>query len=133
MLELKNLVVDCKSAWVDFPGIDGFSVELTNLSRKELIALRKRCTITKFDKRRQMVEELDDNRFIKEFSKAVIKNWKGLTLANLSKLILIEVGDRDYSEELPYSQDNAELLISSSPEFDTFVNDRAFDIENFRN
>ena len=40
-MELKNLMVDSKSAWVDFPGLDGFSVEVVNLSRKELTNLRK--------------------------------------------------------------------------------------------
>ena len=44
-MELKNLMVDSKSAWVDFPGLDGFSVEVVNLSRKELTNLRKRCTV----------------------------------------------------------------------------------------
>ena len=43
-MELKSLIVDSKSTWVEFPGLDGFEVELANLSRKELIALRKKCT-----------------------------------------------------------------------------------------
>ena len=59
-MELKKLMVDTKSAWVDFPGLDGFSVEVTNLSRKELTGLRKRCTGQKFDRKtRQVVETLD--------------------------------------------------------------------------
>ena len=40
-MELKSLLVDSKTAWVDFPGMEGFSVELANLSRKELLNLRK--------------------------------------------------------------------------------------------
>ena len=32
-MDLKSLLVDSKTAWVDFPGLDGFSVELANLSR----------------------------------------------------------------------------------------------------
>ena len=43
-MDLKSLLVDSKTAWVDFPGMEGFEVELANLSRKELVALRKRCT-----------------------------------------------------------------------------------------
>ena len=40
-MELKSLLVDSKTTWVEFPGLDGFEVELANLSRKELVALRK--------------------------------------------------------------------------------------------
>ena len=39
-MELKSLLVDSKTAWVDFPGLENFEVELANLSRKELINLR---------------------------------------------------------------------------------------------
>ena len=34
-MDLKKLMVDTKSAWIDFPGLTGFSVEVVNLSRKE--------------------------------------------------------------------------------------------------
>ena len=40
-MELKSLLVDTKTTWVDFPGLEGFEVELANLSRKELVNLRK--------------------------------------------------------------------------------------------
>ena len=53
-MELKSLLVDVKTAWVDFPGIEGFEVELANLSRKELVNLRKKCTTNKFDRKTRM-------------------------------------------------------------------------------
>jgi hypothetical protein len=37
------------------------------------------------------------------------------------------------SEELPYTAENAEVLVSSSTEFDTWLNEVVFDLENFRN
>ena len=40
-MELKSLLVDSKTTWVEFPGLDGFEVELANLSRKELVNLEK--------------------------------------------------------------------------------------------
>ena len=62
-MELKSLLVDTKTVWVEFPGLDGFEVELANLSRKELVALRKRCTINKFNRKTRAFEEsLDDDR-----------------------------------------------------------------------
>ena len=42
-MKLEELMVDTKSAWVEFPGCEGFEIEVSNLARKELVALRKRC------------------------------------------------------------------------------------------
>ena len=126
-------MVDTKSAWIEHPALDGFSVELVNLSRPELTALRKRCVVTKFDKNtRKPVEELNEDKFIKEFSNATIKNWKGLKLKYLETLTLVDISGHDPELELPYSQDNAVDLVKNSTEFDTWVNDMVFDLENFR-
>jgi len=91
-MDLKSLLVDSKTAWVDFPGLDGFKLELANLSRKELMNLRKRSTSNKFDRKLRIFnEELDEQKFIKEFSQAVVKNWKGLKLKYLEDLILVDL------------------------------------------
>ena len=83
-MELKKLVVNVKEVWVDFPGLSGFKVKVANLSRKELLGLRKRCTVQKFDRKtRQLTEELDEEKFVVEFTGAVVKGWEGLTLAHL--------------------------------------------------
>ena len=133
-MELKKLMVDTKSVWVDFTGIDGFSVEVVNLSRKELTALRKKSTTTKFNRRtRQPEENLDEDKFVTEFSNASIKNWKGLTLEKLQDLLLIDIGDQDPKAELEYSPENAETLVTNSSEFDTWLNEVVFDLDNFRN
>ena len=132
-MDLKKLVVDTKSGWVDFPGLSGFSIEVANLSRKELNNLRKRCTVQKFDRKtRQVVESLDEEKFVKEFSVATVKNWKGLSLSNLETLLLIDTTGQDMSTELEFTEDNAETLVSSSNEFDTWLNEVVFDLDNFR-
>lgn len=132
-MELKKLMVDVKEVWVDFPGLHGFKVKVANLSRKELTNLRKRCTVQKFDRKtRQVVETLDEDKFVSEFSAAVIKGWEGLTLEHLETILLIETEGKDMSEELPYTIDNAEVLVSSSTEFDTWLNEVVFDLDNFR-
>ena len=117
-MELKSLLVDTKTAWVDFPGLEGFEVELANLSRKEMVNLRKRCTTNKFDRKTRMFnEELDEAKFIKEFSTATVKGWKGLKLKYLEELILVDLAGQDTEKEMPYSQDNAEVLVENSTEF----------------
>jgi hypothetical protein len=132
-MDLKKLMVDTKAVWVDFPGLPGFEVEVANLSRKELNGLRKKCTTTKFDRKtRQAVETLDEEKFVVEFTNAVVKNWKGLTLAHLETLLLVDIDGQDATKELEYSEDNAETLVSSSTEFDTWLNEVVFDLDNFR-
>ena len=132
-MDLKNLMVDTKSVWIDFPGLEGFEVEVVNLSRKELNGLRKRCTGQKFDRKtRAIVETLDEDKFIKEFSNSVVLGWKGLTLAHLETLLLIDTEGVDMTTELEFSEDNAETLVSYSTEFDTWLNEVVFDLDNFR-
>ena len=132
-MELKKLMVDTKEVWVDFPGLPGFSVKVANLSRKELNKLRKRCITQKFDRKsRQVVEELDEEKFVKEFSIAVVKDWKGLKLEHLETILLINTDGQDMSKELDYTEDNAEILVSQSTEFDTWLNEVVFDLDNFR-
>ena len=132
-MNLSELMVDTKSAWVEYPGCDGFEVEVVNLSRPELTALRKRCITTKYDKAtRKPVEELNEDKFISEFTKATIKNWKGFKLKFLENFMLVDISKADPNAELPFSQDNAKLLVTNSSEFDTWVNDTVFDLDNFR-
>ena len=132
-MDLKTLMVDTKAVWIKFPGLDDFEVQVVNLSRKELTALRKGCTITKFDRKtRQSVEEINEEKFVEKFTEAVIKSWKGLKLAYLENLLLVDIGDQDPDKTLPFTKDNAETLVTSSNEFDTWLNEVVFDLENFR-
>lgn len=132
-MKLQDLMVDSKSAWVSYPGCSGFEIEVANLSRKELIALRKRCVTTKFDRKTRQPEEiLDEEKFITEFTKATIKDWKGLKLKYLEDLLLVDLKDNDPEIELEYSQDQAEVLVQNSTEFDTWINEVVFDLDNFR-
>ena len=132
-MDLKKLMVDTKAVWVDFQGLPGFEVEVANLSRKELNGIRKKCTTTKFDRKtRQAVETLDEEKFVIEFTHGVVKNWKGLTLEHLETLLLVDIDGKDPKQELEYSSENAETLVSSSTEFDTWLNEVVFDLDNFR-
>jgi len=132
-MELKSLLVDSKTTWVEFPGLDDFEVELANLSRKELIALRKRCTQNKFNRKTRAFEEvLDDDKFLEFFTKATVKGWKGLKLKYLEDLVLVELGSNDPDTEMEYTIENAIVLVENSNEFDNWLNEVVFDLENFR-
>lgn len=126
-------MVDSKSAWVNYPGLSGFSVEFVNLSRPELTALRKKCTINKFDRKtRKPIEELDEDMFIEEFTNKTIKNWKGFKLKYVENFLIVDLGEADAESELEYTAENAVLLVKNSSDFDGWVNDVIFDLDNFR-
>lgn len=132
-MQLTSLMIDAKSAWIDFDNLEGFKVEITNIARKELTKLRKECVTTKFSRQTRMPEEVfDDEKFVEKFALKTIKNWSGLTLEHLSSLILIETEGQDLTKELEYSQENAVALISGSSEFDNWLNEVVFDLDNFR-
>ena len=132
-MELKSLLVNSKTTWVEFPGLDDFEVELANLSRKELLALRKRCTENKFNRKTRGFEEsLNDEKFVKEFTESTVKNWKGLKLTYLEDLLLVDLSGQDSQSELPYTGENAKQLVDNSSEFDNWLDEVVFDLDNFR-
>jgi len=132
-MELKSLLVSSKTTWVEFPGLDDFEVELANLSRKELLALRKRCTENKFNRKTRGFEEsLNDEKFVVEFTEATVKGWRGLKLKYLEDLVLVDLEGQDVEAVLDYSIENAQQLVENSSEFDNWLNEVVFDLDNFR-
>ena len=128
-VSLASLMTASKTVSIDFPGYSGMQVSLCYLAREELLKLRKRCLTTKFDKKtRQPEETLDEDKFLIEYCKAVIKGWSGLKYRYLEELLLVDVGDLDPDDNLPYTQDNAELLMKNSNVFDTWVTDSVGDL-----
>lgn len=132
-MELKSLMVDSKSVWVDYPEFDGFEVEVASLSNQEFRNIRKNCVKEKFDRNtRQKVEVLNEDKFVKEFTRATLKNWKGLKFKYLERMMLVDISDQDPEGELDFSIDNAIVLVSNSSDFDTWLNEVIFDLDNFR-
>ncbi len=132
-MSLKNLMIDTKSAWVPYAGFDGFEVEVVNLGREKLVNLRKSCIETKFDRKSRMpMEELNEKKFIREFTTATVKNWKGLKFGYLEELMLVDISRQDPEAELEYTPEDAVLLVSNSSDFDTWLNEVVFDLSNFR-
>ena len=131
-ISLASLMTASKTVTIDFPGYAGMSVDLCYLAREELIKLRKRCVTTKFNKKtHQPEEELNDEKFLTEYTKAVVKGWSGLKYRYLEELLLVDVSSLDPEDELPYTQENAELLMKNANMFDTWVTETVGDLENF--
>ena len=131
-ISLASLMTPSKTVSLDSPGYSGMKVSLCYLAREELVKLRKKCVSTKFDKKTRQPEEiLDEEKFLTEYCKAVIKSWSGLKFSYLEELLLVDVSAYDPEDELPYTTDNAELLMKNSNVFDTWVTETVGDLENF--
>jgi hypothetical protein len=131
-ISLASLMTPSKTVTIDFLGRKGMQVDLCYLAREELLKLRKKCITTKFDKKtRQPHEELDEERFLTEYCKAVIKGWKGLKFRYLEEFLLVDISELDPDDELPFTQENAELLMKNGNEFDSWVTETVGDLENF--
>ena len=131
-VSLASLMTPSKTVTIDFPGYSGLTVDLCYLGRDELVKLRKKCVTTKFNKKtRQPEEELDEDRCLTEYVKAVIKAWSGFKYSYLEEFLLVDVSSQDPNDQLPFTQENAELLMRNSNTFDTWVTETVGDLENF--
>lgn len=129
-LTLKSLLVPSKATEVDYPGFNGFKINVVFLSRETLVSIRKKATKTTF-KNRQPVEELDDKLFLQLYVQAAVKGWTGLKLAYLNDLAPVNLDGQDLEAELEYSEDNALFLMQSSANFDAFISETVTELGNF--
>lgn len=129
-LSLKALLVPSKLTTVDFPGMEGFKLEIAFLSRETLTDIRKKAVKVVYKNHRPS-EELDDKLFMKLYTGAIVKGWTGLKLSYLEQLAPVDLGDNDPNEEFPYSAEDAVELMRGSSAFETFVTEVANDLGNF--
>ena len=117
---------------VEYPEIDGFVISLVYLNRDDLMKIRNRSLTYKFNKRtRQREEEIDNDKFLDEYTKRAIKGWKGLFVRDLPQLLPIDMTNADASEEILYNETEALELIKNSTVFDQFITDAMQDYEQF--
>tara|TARA_R100000027_G_scaffold15117_1_gene10856 strand:- start:83 stop:520 length:438 start_codon:yes stop_codon:yes gene_type:complete len=133
-VSLSSLLTPTKTVTVDYPEFEDFKVQLTYLAREELMKLRNRTLKQKFNKKTRAFEEtMDEDLFLTEYVKAVIKGWSGLKYEYVSQLLLVDTSTVDLQDELVYTQENAEILMKNSSDFDTWVTEVVGDLENFTN
>ena len=132
-VSLKSLMTPSKTVEFDYPGCEGFKVKLCYLAREELMKLRTRCVNQVFNKKTRSYEEkMDDDKFLEEYTKAVIKGWVGFKLGYAKNMLLLgDMTPEDEEKELEFSQENVEVLMKISNDFDTWVTEQVGDLENF--
>jgi predicted RNA-binding protein with EMAP domain len=110
----------------------GFQVDVCYLAREELVKLRNRCVSQKFNRKtRGFEEQLDEDKFLVEYCKAVIKGWKGLKYSYLEELLLVDISALNPDDELEHNQENAETLMKNASDFDTWLTEVTGELENF--
>lgn len=129
-VSLKTLLVPSKEIEVEYPGMPGFVVSVSFLSRETLQSIRKKATKTTF-KNRQPIEEVNDELFLELYVKASVKGWKGLKISYLEQLAPIDVTGLNAEDSLDFSEENALYLMKSSVNFDAFISDTVTDLSNF--
>jgi hypothetical protein len=130
-ISLKTLLVPSKDVEVDYPGIPGFKVKLSFLSRETLVNIRKKATKTGF-KNRQVTEELNDEVFLQLYAQNAVKGWSGLKLSALEQLAPVDISGEDADAELEYTEENALFLMKNSADFDAFVSETVTNLGNFQ-
>lgn len=131
-VSLKSLLTPSKTVSIEFPGLQGFEVKLTYLAREELLKLRNRSVKQVLNKKTRAYEEqLDNDKFLTEYCKAIIKGWKGLKYKYLEELLLVDTSAVDPNDELVWNDENAELLMKNSGDFDNWVSETVGELENF--
>jgi hypothetical protein len=130
-ISLKALLVPSKTVDIDYPGLPGFVVTVSFLSRETLIAIRKKATKTTF-KNRQPVEELNDEVFLQLYVKESVKGWSGLKLSYLEQLAPVDLTGQNPEAELDFSDENALFLMKNSSNFDAFISEMVTDLGNFQ-
>ena len=132
-VSLKTLMTPSKTVEFEYPGCDGFNVSLCYLAREELMKLRNRCTKQVFNRKtRSYEEQMDDDRFLVEYTKGVIKGWSGFKISFAKNMLLLgDLTPEQEQQELEFTQENIEVLMKNSNDFDTWVTEMVGDLENF--
>lgn len=132
-VSLKSLMTPSKTVEFNYPGCEGFKVKLCYLAREELMKLRTRCVNQVFNKKtRSYEEEMDDELFLQEYTKAVVKGWSGFKLGYAKNMLLLgDLTPEQEQTDLEFTQENVEVLMKNSGDFDSWITEQVGDLENF--
>ncbi len=129
---IKSVIAKDTATWVAFPDLEGFEVKIHYVTREDLLKIRNASLIKKFDKStRKQVEDIDNDRFVENYAKLAIADWKGLKLGHLPHLLPVDLTGQDLEADVPFSSEEALELLKNSPVFDQFISETLADLESF--
>ncbi|CCI88560.1 hypothetical protein BN79_151 [Yersinia phage phiR2-01] len=130
MINLKDITLETRTIEVTYPGMPHVKLKLNYMSRaasKRVMSMGNRDEWVNGT----MMKVRDEDKFLEAFVDAAISGWTGLTIADVEKLMLIET-EADPATEVPFSRDNAIMLMQNSAAFDSWINETVFQLDNFR-
>jgi len=131
-VSLSQLISPSRTVGIEFPGMEGFIVDLCHQSRENLLKIRKSCVTTKFDRATRLpIDSLNEDKFVNEYCSAIVKGWVGLKFSYLEELLLVDLKDHAPDEELPFTLDNLVTLMKNVDSFEKWVEDSVGDLQNF--
>ena len=132
MIQISSLISKDKVIEVAYTDIPEWKIKVAYVAREDLVNIRKECTTIKWDKKtRQRDDVLDDEKFLRMYSAAIVKGWSGLTLKGVSKLLPIKYEIGKDNEEVEFTDENAYTLMTDCPDFDRFIADVIADVAAF--
>ena len=132
MHSIKDLMLPEKTCEFEYPEIQGFKLQLTYLSNKQIQDITNKSMTKKYSKiTKTYHSELNDSTYTKNLIPRIIKGWSGLTVSGLAKLVLVDYNDEMADEEIEYTEDNAIELCEQSVDFTNWVVSMSRDLENF--
>ena len=133
MKGLKGILLPEKTVTIEYPGLEGLEFDLTFLSKEEISRIMKKCTHRRVDpKTRQMVEEVNDDLFLRTYISAIVKNWRGFKYKYLDEFTIWDANEvDDVEEEIEFDIEDAIYLTKVSPQFDQWISAQIEDLGNF--
>lgn len=131
-MELSSLIAKNKEIEIDFPGKEGFKIKICFLGKETMRKIGEKSKTLGFDpKTRLPDEQFDDELFTQLYIDQAIIDWKGLKIEYLADLVLLEDTDTQDAGLLPYSKNNALMLVTNSRVFDNWLSSVMSDISLF--
>ncbi|WWS25072.1 hypothetical protein vBKpnAMK6_00118 [Klebsiella phage vB_Kpn_AM_K6] len=130
-INLKDIALDTKQITVAYPGLPHFKLKVNYVSRKLSKKILEAAQETQFVNG-IAVKVQNDDKFAEEFVKVAIEGWEGLTVADVEKLMLIDVPEDRLGDKVEFSIDNAVMLVRNSSAFETWMNSTVFHLDTFR-
>lgn len=121
--------------WIEWE--NGIFFDLVFLPRAEFQKLSRECTIMKFNpdaKPPRREQTTDPELLFKKFTSRVIKGWKGMTVRKAANLIPLDVEgltDEQMETEVPFSEEQAIMLLKECYTLDTFLQESAMNLATF--
>lgn len=133
-MDLKALIkkdTEIKVAYPD-PELKGFELTVAYADKDAMKDVRKQCVTHVYNKKtRAMEESIDEDKFVSSYVGMILKGWVGFKYKYLAELLPVDLTSVDAEAELPYTLDNAVMLMQNSSVFEAVVGDMVADISAF--